>query len=269
VSSDDPIVLEDTSNMLVWLRPAPVVARVPALTVRMRPHGGVAHLRREAEVATHLTAAGAPVLGPSPLLPPGPHEHDGLWMTFWPYVDHDDSRVVSVEEAAALLRDVHEGLAGYRGDLPLSAPVLEEVPRVMDILVEDELISVGDAEALRAAWARLAMQLEALTPVQPLHGDAHIGNMLVPRGGEPLWSDLEDACMGPVAWDLACLRFHSSAFGDAALEAYGTVVDDRQLELCLEARGLQSTVWTCLSVQRRPELAERAEARLEIYRVRE
>ena len=45
--------------------------------------------------------------------------------------------------------------------------------------------------------------------------------------------------LGPVAWDLACLRFHSSAFGAAALEAYGTAVDDRQLELCLEARRLQ------------------------------
>ena len=105
---------------------------------------------------------------------------------------------------------------------------------------------------------------EGARPRPALHGDAHAGNMLMPRGGEPLWSDFEDACAGPVEWDLACLRFRSSAFGDAALEAYGTAVDERQLELCLEARALQSTAWTCLSAQRWPEFAERAEARLEL-----
>jgi len=232
----------------------------------MRPDGGATHLRREADVATYLAQCGAPVLGPSPLLPAGPHERDGRWMTFWPHIDHDDSRAIAVEEAAALLRQVHEALAGYDGELPLVAPVLVEVPQIIATLEEQGAISASDADALRGAWSALAPEVEALGPIQALHGDAHVGNMLVPRGGEPLWSDFEDACVGPVAWDLACLRFHSSAFGDRALEAYGTAVDDRQLELCLEARRLQSTAWTCLSAHRWPEFAERAEARLATYR---
>src|SRR4051794_34747716 len=111
LDADDPLVLEDSSNTLVWMRPAPVVARVAALTALMRSDGGAAHLRREADVATYLSGCGAPVLGPSPLLPAGPHERDGRWMTFWPHVDHDDSRAIAVEEAATLLRQVHGALA--------------------------------------------------------------------------------------------------------------------------------------------------------------
>jgi len=90
--------------------------------------------------------------------------------------------------------------------------------------------------------------------------------MLVPRGGEPLWSDFEDTCRGPVAWDLACLRRHSSAFGDRALEVYGAPVDEGQIDLCMRARDLEVTVWTCLLARQRPYLTERVEARLSVYR---
>jgi aminoglycoside phosphotransferase (APT) family kinase protein len=266
IACSDPVVLEDTSNTLVWLRPAPIVARVPALTARVRPDGGEGHLRREVSVAGHLAAAGAPVLGPTPEMPPGPHERDGRWMTFWPYVDHDEGRAVSVEEAAALLRQVHDALAGYPGELALLAPVLEEVPRIVGHLERGGRLQVADAEALIGYWARLAPQLEALAGDRPLHGDAHVGNMLVPHGGGPLWSDFEDTCRGHLAWDLACLRSHSSAFGDRALEAYGAEAGEAELELCMEARDLQVTVWTCLAAQQRPELAERAAARLAFYR---
>ena len=195
------------------------MARVAALTALMRPDGGAAHLRREAEVATLSGGGRRAGAGPEPVLPAGPHERDGRWMTFWPHVDHDESRAISVEEAAALLRQVHDALAGYAGELPLVAPVLVEVPQIIATLEEQGAVSASDADALRGAWSALAPELEALGPIQALHGDAHVGNMLVPRGGEPLWSDFEDACAGPVAWDLACLRFHSSTFGDAALEA--------------------------------------------------
>jgi hypothetical protein len=258
VDAGDPVVLEDTSNTLVWLRPAPVVARVAALTAVIRPDGGESHLRREVEVTTHLAAAGAPVVGPSDVLPAGPHERDGRWMTFWPHIDHDTSRAVAIEEAAASLDQVHGALAGYSGDLPFVAPVLVEVPRIVEALVEREAVTPADANALGAAWSRLAPQLEALGPAQPLHGDAHVGNMLVPRGGDPLWSDFEDACTGPTAWDMACLRYHSSVFEPA--------VRDPAFATCLEARGLQSTVWTCLLAQQLPEFASRAEARLALYR---
>jgi aminoglycoside phosphotransferase (APT) family kinase protein len=266
VVSDDPRVLADSSNVLVWLRPAPVVARVAGLTARVRPDGGAAWLGHEVAVAAHLATAGAPALGPSPELAPGPHQHEGRWMTFWPYVPEDTTRTVSVEDAAALLRDVHEALGDFDGELPALGPFFGDLPRIMEELRVSAGIGGADAERLAAEWERLAPALRAPGPARALHGDAHVGNMLIPRGGDPLWSDFEDACTGPVAWDLACLRMHSSAFGDAALEAYGLEPDAEQLELCTEARMLQSTIWTCLLAQQRPAIAERAQAALARYR---
>jgi aminoglycoside phosphotransferase (APT) family kinase protein len=38
-------------------------------------------------------------------------------------------------------------------------------------------------------------------PLRPIHGDAHAGNVLP----GPVWHDWEDAQLGCVEWDLACL----------------------------------------------------------------
>jgi Ser/Thr protein kinase RdoA (MazF antagonist) len=58
---------------------------------------------------------------------------------------------------------------------------------------------------------------------QPIHGDAHDENALA--GG--IWQDLDDACTGPIEWDLASLQHRRYLFGErhaetaAALSAYG------------------------------------------------
>ena len=78
---------------------------------------------------------------------------------------------------------------------------------------------------LRRAAERL--ELPEL-PVQPIHGDAHSGNVLA--GGR--WLDFDEACAGPPEWDLACLRHRLLVFGElgdeivAALAAYGGYDED-------------------------------------------
>jgi Ser/Thr protein kinase RdoA (MazF antagonist) len=80
----------------------------------------------------------------------------------------------------------------------------------------------GDAGAvLRAAASRMSV---ARMPTQPVHGDAHLGNALA--GGT--WLDLDEACLAPPEWDLACLRHRTVCFGELegetaeALAAYGS-----------------------------------------------
>src|SRR3954451_18502571 len=51
-----PAVLHDGSNLLVHLRPAPVVARVPTVTGMVRP--GAGWLQREVAVAGHPPRCG-------------------------------------------------------------------------------------------------------------------------------------------------------------------------------------------------------------------
>jgi hypothetical protein len=76
---DDPVVLRDAWHVLVHLRPAPLVARVSV--------GGSGDVVRELVVARHAARNGAPVIEPTDLLDPGPHERDGYVLVFWTFVE--------------------------------------------------------------------------------------------------------------------------------------------------------------------------------------
>ncbi|MHB8498754.1 MAG: hypothetical protein ACYDES_12360 [Acidimicrobiales bacterium] len=56
VDSDDPLVLQESNNTVVWLRPHPVIAKVGTRA------DGAEGIVREHEVATALCSVGAPVV---------------------------------------------------------------------------------------------------------------------------------------------------------------------------------------------------------------
>ncbi|HEX6450547.1 MAG TPA: hypothetical protein VF060_13920 [Trebonia sp.] len=63
VACTEPTVLADGANVIIHLRPAPVVAKVPASTPAVRPDPA-ARLQRELDVAAFLIQAGIPVMPP-------------------------------------------------------------------------------------------------------------------------------------------------------------------------------------------------------------
>ena len=64
-------MLNDLFSLMVRLKPAPVVAQVATCMPKLRtPIEG--WLEREIAVTTYLAEQGAPVVGPSQELPPGP-----------------------------------------------------------------------------------------------------------------------------------------------------------------------------------------------------
>ena len=73
-----------------------------------------------------------------------------------------------------------------------------------------------------------------------------------------VWHDFEDACAGPVAWDLA--PSVASPYMDSArfLAAYGGAADPGALEICGQLRRLHLTVWYALYAERLPECRARA-----------
>jgi hypothetical protein len=84
------VVVAAGSNVLVHLKPAPVIARVMTGTAML--HADVERwLSREVAVGMFLGERGLAV-PPTDVLAPGPHHHGGLWMTFWRFVEHDASR---------------------------------------------------------------------------------------------------------------------------------------------------------------------------------
>jgi Phosphotransferase enzyme family len=251
---DRPVILRDLSNLLVHLTPAPVVARVATTTGTVRP--GEAWLAREVAVAGYLASAGAPVVAPSAEVPPGPHRCDGLALTFWEYAEPVDAPL-DPRAAGRGLRQCHEALAGYPGELPPLA-VLDEVAR----LVPAGLESV--ARSLRERIEALAL------PLQAVHGDAHLRNVINTARG-PLWNDWEDTFLGPVAWDLGCLHASARAFGHdpapvtVAQAGYGAAPEPAVLDLFVEARRLQVTVWSLVIAERHPHIRGDADRWLAHY----
>jgi hypothetical protein len=252
VRSTEPEVLKNGSNVLVHLRPAPVVARVAGTTGLVR-RPVADWFAREVALVDHLIGHGFPVVAPSAELPRGPVGHDGRTMTFWRFVPHDPSVSIKPADFAASLADLHRALADYSGPLPAAGP-LDDV--VFGLPLFDE-----HAKALRAEHARLS----ALLPAggQALHGDAHPGNVLATPDGL-VWNDFEDTWRGPLEWDLAVMRRTEQLDGDAALAAYPGSCDADLLEVCREIRWLQVQIWRRAAVLRNP--ARRAEADADLSR---
>ena len=236
---DDPGVLADGANVVVHLLPSPVVAKVAATTHLVRTPQQ--WLERELRVCEHLASRGVPVVAP---FDPRVHEHDGEVLTVWRHLPHEPDALAEPALLGSLLRDLHDAL----GDLPLSLPRLAT--------------PLGDVAAFLArtphtgmsrAYDRLAAELGS-SDGPALHGDPHPGNLLRTPGGW-VWCDLEDACSGPIAWDLVCLDQSTRIDGAAAVRAYGGDVDLRPWR---ELRRLHATVWYALYAERLPRHRARA-----------
>ncbi|SDN46472.1 phosphotransferase family protein [Geodermatophilus sp. DSM 45219] len=256
VAAGEARVLRDGVNVVVHLAPAPVVARVATLTPLLRP-APLRSLTREVALAGALAAAGAPVVPPSDLLPPGPHRYAGLELSFW--------RHVEVLPVAPSPGEVGAALAGLHDHLA----VLPVTGSPLDTPLDDLTRFLALGHAWGAAPERLellAARLEELRPqvggdVVALHGDAHPGNLLATPDGWR-WTDLEDTCPGPRAWDLACLRATTRLDGRAAVDVYPGAPADEDLAPWLELRRLHAAAWTLAVATGHPELRPAADDRM-------
>ena len=93
----EPTALYDAFSVVVHLKPAPVVVRVPVVLPTSLQDPAVALKRQQTEldVVQWLIEQGKPVVAPSPLVPRTPVQRDGLSMTFWQYVEQDKSVKIS------------------------------------------------------------------------------------------------------------------------------------------------------------------------------
>lgn len=238
----EPRVVGSGSNRIVWLWPAPIVARVMTGTVVLHADPR-AWLTREIDVGTFLAGAGAPIVPPTGVVDPGPHFHAGLWVSLWEHAEVA-AGALSAGEIGRSLRSLHDAMAGYAGALPDRSAVLEEIDWLLAAL------------AGRAGVAPLAEERERLAPLlrsqsvrggQPLHGDASISNLLTTPAGAR-WNDFEDVCVGAPTWDVVGLlddarERRGDAFAAELLAAYGRDVDPTLTELVRDTHALYGTLW--------------------------
>jgi len=263
---DTPEVLADGSNVLVHLAPSPVVARVATTTGLVRKPVQQ-WMRLDLDMAGYLAAMQFPVVPPSREIPPGPHPHDDLAVTFWKFVEHDRGYLPSVEETGRLLSELHVALRGYPGELRRLSP-FAEIPQWLDEVESWHTVDRADIVMLRRGFAAITAEIEALgLPEQPLHGDAHKKNVLKTSNGL-VWTDFEDACFGPIEWDLACFVRTSLEPREIALASYGGHVDPARLKPFFAARDLQGAAWGAILSTRFPDRKERAAEWMAIARSR-
>jgi hypothetical protein len=248
VSVIDPVVLADGSNVLVHLRPAPVVARVAKLTAEVRP-GVEAWLARDIALSAHVVGRGVPAVRPSVDPPAGPHHRDGRVLAFFEYVPHDPDPVPEPVEVARALVELHAALVDFPGALPEAGPV-DDLRRGFDLLESERIMPDGVVPRLRADLERLAVEIAAF-PVRVLHGDAHPGNLLWTPNGL-VWNDFEDTWRGPLGWDLACLATSGYLDGKAPLAAYPGLPPADELDVCVRLRTLFAVPWRYLLDARFP-----------------
>ena len=266
ISPDRCDILQDGSTLVLRLTDT-LVARV--VTDLDGPRQGTEWFAREIAVAEYLARHCAPVIPVHPDLPPGPYEHRGYTLNFWQFVtriDGDpDPRVIG-----STLHQCHDLLRSFDEPLPELA-ILTETLALLDTLEERKLFP---EETIGLLKERLGSSLEALRgfPMQPLHGDAHMGNLMNTTLGL-LWTDWEDTFSGPVEWDLASIIWNARildedhATADAILDAYceaGGQVDPIALHHSLVARAAVMSAWyPVLYPDASPERQEKLAKRLE------
>ena len=266
IRCDLPEVVADGSNVLVHLKPAPVVARVATTTGLVRKPAQW-WLALDLDLAGYLAAKNFPVVRPSAEVPPGPHLQDGLALAFWEFVEHDRNYVAGAAEVGPFLRELHAVLRSYPGKLRYLSP-FTEIPQWLDEVGRWNAVNEDDLAMLRRGYVEIAAQIEALAlPEQPLHGDAHRKNTLKTSKGL-VWTDFEDACSGPIAWDLACFVRTSGEHRETALASYGGAIEPKHLEPFFAARDLQGALWGAILSTRFADRRERAAEWMAVCRAR-
>ena len=246
LAADAAQVLHERSNVLV--RMGPVVARVPGTTRLLRPDA-TPWLARDVALSAYLTQRGVRVVSPTTDPPAGPHFAEGLPVTLWHWTDHDPDHRHSPDEVAGSLARVHRALRDYPGELPARGPVQE----VRNLIARNAAALDGFADRISAECDRLAALLPG-GPGQPLHGDAHPGNLIQTADG-PCWLDFEDTWRGPLEWDLAILARQG---GPEFLAAYAGEADEAVLATCTQLREVFAVAWRFLIAQRFPDRLDEA-----------
>ena len=249
LAGSDPVPLRSTNNVVVWLRPTPVVVKATA-SPRNR-------LGWELMVATALHDAEAPVGGPSALVEPVVYHHDGWHMSFWTYHPQSEADPEPTAVARALAQ-LHEKLDALNVDPAWSLSTWDEAPKDVLRRLEDEsfacLLGRADRELLRTALGAFDQVSELSDDHGGLHGSPHSFNTLtVPRS--PIFIDFETARRGPREWDLC----HTDA---AVTEAYQGSLSEVALE---KARLIVSAMTSALcwdGIDRGPDMRFHAEQHL-------
>ncbi|MFE0437995.1 phosphotransferase enzyme family protein [Streptomyces nigra] len=179
-------------NALFRLASAPVVVRVA------RGPEWLTTARKEVAVSRWLADEGFPAARIVEDLEQ-PLVVDGHPVTFWHLIVEGD-RKATYGELGAILRDLHALRVPEGLELPSFDP-FDKQQRRLDLA----MIPEDDKVFLRKRWRELQdkyAELRFETPKGPVHGDAHVQNLMVDDRGQVILIDFEAFCFDHPEWDL-------------------------------------------------------------------
>lgn len=233
--------LRSTNNIVAWLRPIDVVAKVSP-SPRSR-------LSTELLVARELAALGAPIATPATELPVIVHQRGGFDVTFWRYYPQRSTVEVTAERAVSAMAKLHASLRqlspATKGILPM---YMSELLLARSLLADQAgvpALKPDERGSLAKTFDRLQDRLNELAPADRfivLHGSPHPYNVLL-VDDEPLFIDFETTCTGPLEWDVAHL--------DSGVDAlFGCSIHPELLWVCRNMVSVTTAVLCAAQIDR-------------------
>ncbi|MES4892010.1 aminoglycoside phosphotransferase family protein [Streptomyces sp. NPDC096012] len=201
-------------NALFRLASVPVIVRVA------RGEPWLPKARVEVAVSEWLAAEGFPAARLVDGLDQ-PLVVDGHPVTLWRLIVEGD-RKATYGELGGILRDLHSMRVPTGLELPAFDPFDKQELRISKAPIPDD-----DRVFLRKRWQELRGQFEELrfeTPKGPVHGDAHVQNLMVNDRDEVILIDFEAFCFDHPEWDLMVTAVEHHSLGWQTDEQYADFV---------------------------------------------
>ncbi|MFG2377066.1 phosphotransferase enzyme family protein [Streptomyces sp. NPDC048504] len=185
---------------------------------------------------------------------------DGHPVTFWHLILEGD-RKATYGELGGVLRDLHSLTVPESLALPSFDPFDKQALRLDRAVIPDD-----DKAFLRKRWRELQdkyAELKFETPKGPVHGDAHVQNLMVDDQGRVILIDFEAFCYDHPEWDLMVTSVEHYSLGWQTDEQYADFVGAYGRDLYdwdgyRTLRGIQEfgmTTWLMQNVQEDEETA--------------
>ncbi len=251
-------------NALFRLASVPVVVRVA------RGEEYLPKARTEVGVSRWLAAEGFPAARvvddlEQPLLV------EGHPVTFWHLIVEGD-RKATYGELGSVLRDLHSMTLPAGLELPSFDPFDKQELRISRAAIPDD-----DRVFLRKRWRELHDQFGELrfeTPKGPVHGDAHVQNLMVNERNEAVLIDFEAFCFDHPEWDLMVTAVEHHSLGWQTDEQYADFVraygrdlyDWYGYDTLRRLQEFSMTTWLMQNVQEDQETADEYRRRIAALR---
>jgi Ser/Thr protein kinase RdoA (MazF antagonist) len=263
VNGDDAELLRLGENAIYQLADTPVVVRIARSADRLP------RVQRELCIARWLANAGVPAVRVDdkigqPLLV------DGHPVTFWHTVTGGDPAPTHID-LARLLAAFHRAQ-----NCPCELPDFDPLTTSQARLAKATDVAASDRDFLSARCANMNEQLKHLAfalPTGPIHGDAHVNNLLTDHG-QVVLLDFESSAFGPREWDLLPTAIAVDRYGRSQKQ-YREFADTYGFDVrawagypvLREVRELTMTTWIMQNIGESPAVG--AEFALRVASLRE